>query len=407
MRNRSRNSSWTESTIFPASCTVAVPETEMWPVSTTRPDVTVHTCRSCTPRTSEIDRIASATSCGRTSSGVPSRMIRTESRSSRAVLAPIRITMKTAIKGSKMKRFVAAIARAPETTPTDPRVSPYAWRNAPRMLMFRRAERPRRVMMARFSARPASPTRNIVPPATAWGCANRPYTAKARDDAIAARSTESMKAARTSIRWYPNDICGVCGRPAIRRPARLRPNATASVPTCPASLRRASEPLQTLPEASTRAAVTAIPRAAARRRSNLRRGPWASVALPLPVEILLPLYPRIDVSVKAVVLGLGKAVGAIFVFYVGHKVNPIIERWMGRHPFGARILKILETVVRKTGWIGLVILLAIPFMSDTAVNYFYSLLNEEGTAIGRWPFIIANLIGGIVRTYLFLWLLPG
>ncbi len=133
----------------------------------------------------------------------------------------------------------------------------------------------------------------------------------------------------------------------------------------------------------------------------------AAVALPLPVEILLPLYPRIDVSVKAVVLGLGKAVGAVFVFYVGNKVNPIIERWMGRHPLGARILKILETFVRKTGWIGLVILLAIPFMSDTAVNYFYSLLNEEGTAIGRWPFIIANLIGGIVRTYLFLWLLPG
>ena len=133
----------------------------------------------------------------------------------------------------------------------------------------------------------------------------------------------------------------------------------------------------------------------------------AAVALPLPVEILLPLYPRIDVSVKAVVLGLGKAVGAIFVFYVGHKVNPLIERWMGRHPLGARILKILETFVRKTGWIGLVVLLAIPFMSDTAVNYFYSLLNEEGKAIGRWPFIIANLIGGILRTYLFLWLLPG
>ena len=72
----------------------------------------------------------------------------------------------------------------------------------------------------------------------------------------------------------------------------------------------------------------------------------AAVALPLPVEILLPLYPQIDSSVKAVVLGLGKAVGAIFVFYVGHKVNPIIERWMGRHPLGARILKILEPFVR-------------------------------------------------------------
>lgn len=134
----------------------------------------------------------------------------------------------------------------------------------------------------------------------------------------------------------------------------------------------------------------------------------AAVALPVPVEILLlpSLYPQIDTSVKAVVLGLGKAVGAIAVFYVGNKVNPYIERWMGRHPFGARVLKLLELFVRKTGWAGLTILLAIPFMSDTAVNYFYSLLNEEGHAIGRWHFVLANLIGGIVRTYLFLWLFP-
>jgi len=79
---------------------------------------------------------------------------------------------------------------------------------------------------------------------------------------------------------------------------------------------------------------------------------------------------------------------------------------MDRHPIGKKILKILEGFVRRTGWVGLTILLAIPFMSDTAVNYFYSLLNEEGHAIGRWHFVLANLIGGIVRAYLFLWLLP-
>jgi len=41
------------------------------------------------------------------------------------------------------------------------------------------------------------------------------------------------------------------------------------------------------------------------------------------------------------------------------------------------------------------------------VNYFYSLLNEEGHAVGRWHFVLANLVGGIVRAYVFLWLLPG
>ena len=133
----------------------------------------------------------------------------------------------------------------------------------------------------------------------------------------------------------------------------------------------------------------------------------AAVALPIPVELLLPLYPEIHPAVKAVVLGLGKAVGAIVVFFVGNKMNPHIERWIGRHPVGAKILKALEAFVRRTGWPGLTVLLAIPFMSDTAVNYFYSLLNEEGHAIRRWQFVLANLIGGIARALLFLWLLPG
>ena len=132
----------------------------------------------------------------------------------------------------------------------------------------------------------------------------------------------------------------------------------------------------------------------------------AAVALPIPVEIALTLNSQIDTSVKAVVLGFGKAVGAIAVFYVGYKVNPYVERWMGRHPSGARVLKALELFVRKTGWVGLTVLLAIPFMSDTAVNYFYSLLNEEGHAIGRWHFVLANLVGGIIRAYVFLWLYP-
>ena len=133
----------------------------------------------------------------------------------------------------------------------------------------------------------------------------------------------------------------------------------------------------------------------------------AAVALPIPVELFLFLPTGVDPIVRAVVLGLGKAVGAILVFFVGVRVNPWIERWMGRHSLAARILKLMERFVRRTGWIGLTILLAIPFMSDTAVNYFYSLLNEEGHAITRWHFVAANLIGGIVRALIFLWFLGG
>ena len=133
----------------------------------------------------------------------------------------------------------------------------------------------------------------------------------------------------------------------------------------------------------------------------------AAVALPIPVEALLVFHPEIDPLLKAAVLGLGKGAGAIAVFYVGNRVNPWLERWMDRHASWKKFLGALEKFVRRTGWVGLTVLLAIPFMSDTAVNYFYSLLNEEGKAVSRGHFILANVVGGAVRAVIFLWALPG
>jgi len=130
----------------------------------------------------------------------------------------------------------------------------------------------------------------------------------------------------------------------------------------------------------------------------------AAVALPIPVEPLLLPYPEIDGHVKALVLGLGKGTGAIAVFHIGRGVNLWLERWMEHHPLARRILKAMERFVRKTGWIGLTVLLAIPFMSDTAVNYFFSLLNEQGQAVSRWQFVGANVVGGLARALVFLWL---
>ncbi|HEY7588387.1 MAG TPA: hypothetical protein VIB49_06560 [Thermoplasmata archaeon] len=133
----------------------------------------------------------------------------------------------------------------------------------------------------------------------------------------------------------------------------------------------------------------------------------AAVALPTPVELLLFFYPEVSLVAKALVLGLGKGVGAIAVFYVGKGVNPWIERWMTRHAFWRRFLKVLETFVRRTREFGLAFLLAIPFMSDTAVNYLYALLNEEGRAVSRLHFVLANVIGGIARGLIVVALLPG
>jgi membrane protein YqaA with SNARE-associated domain len=137
----------------------------------------------------------------------------------------------------------------------------------------------------------------------------------------------------------------------------------------------------------------------------------AAVFLPIPVEPLLLLLPEIDLAIKAIVLGLGKAVGAIVIFHLGFAVNRRMEVWMQRHPRAGNVLNLLERFVRKTRWPGLMVLLAIPFMSDTAANYFYSLLNEEGRAVRRWQFVLANFVGGVARAYLFLlllpWVLPG
>ncbi len=121
----------------------------------------------------------------------------------------------------------------------------------------------------------------------------------------------------------------------------------------------------------------------------------AAVALPTPVEVLLPFYPEIHPLLKAIVLGLGKGVGAVAVFFVGAYANSWLEGSSKRHPRGRRVLDVLEAFVRKTGWVGLLILLAIPLMSDTAVNYFYSLLNREGRALSRWPFVSANVWAGL------------
>lgn len=132
----------------------------------------------------------------------------------------------------------------------------------------------------------------------------------------------------------------------------------------------------------------------------------AAIALPTPVELLLPFYPEVSPFLKAAVLGLGKGVGAIAVFFVGKYVNNWLERWSARHPRGRRVLDVLEAFVRKTGWIGLLVLLAIPLMSDTAVNYFYSLLNREGQAVSRWRFVLANVVGGVIRALIFLWIIP-
>src|SRR5437870_8937001 len=68
----------------------------------------------------------------------------------------------------------------------------------------------------------------------------------------------------------------------------------------------------------------------------------AAVVLPIPVELLLLLYPELNPAFKAIALGPGRAVAAIVVFFVGNRVTLYMGRGLDRHPIAKRVLKFFE-----------------------------------------------------------------
>ncbi len=126
-----------------------------------------------------------------------------------------------------------------------------------------------------------------------------------------------------------------------------------------------------------------------------------AIVLPIPIEIFL-LIPFAEgsttlLTIALAAVALGKAVGAWLVFLLGVRVEPAITRWSARAKWIAKTVAALEKFVRKTGALGLYILLSIPLMSDTLVLYFYALFNEEGKAIDQRQFILSNFLAGVNR----------
>ena len=129
-----------------------------------------------------------------------------------------------------------------------------------------------------------------------------------------------------------------------------------------------------------------------------------AIFLPIPIEFALVFALAGGIALFSAALlavALGKAVGAWLVFLLGVKVEGVIHRWSERAKLFAKILAGLEKFVRWTGAFGLYVLLSIPFMSDTAILYFYALFNEEGRAIDRRHFIVSNFLAGVNRVALF------
>jgi hypothetical protein len=123
----------------------------------------------------------------------------------------------------------------------------------------------------------------------------------------------------------------------------------------------------------------------------------ATIILPIPVEIGLILNPGTPFIFKALILGAGKAVGSILVFYVGFKVEGGVRRWSERWWFAKWFVEKCTWFVEKTGYVGLYILLSIPGMVDTIPVYAFSLFNKEGRVLKMKYFALVNFLGGITR----------
>jgi len=110
-----------------------------------------------------------------------------------------------------------------------------------------------------------------------------------------------------------------------------------------------------------------------------------AIVLPIPIEIAL-LPPLIDqrwgyLTGTALAIAAGKTFGAFLIFVFGLNVEGSVRKWSGRWRFAA----------------GLYLLLSIPLMSDTIPIYVYSVFNQEGKALERNMFLIANFLAALNR----------
>ncbi len=122
----------------------------------------------------------------------------------------------------------------------------------------------------------------------------------------------------------------------------------------------------------------------------------AAVILPIPVEVGLLLSPNTPFLWLAFVLGLGKMVGSILVFYFGLGVGDKIKIWSGRWNWFRWLVTKSEWIVDKLHYVGLYLILSLPLMSDTIPLYIFSMLNENGIFKVKW-FALVNLCAGFTR----------
>lgn len=123
----------------------------------------------------------------------------------------------------------------------------------------------------------------------------------------------------------------------------------------------------------------------------------ATLFLPVPVELMLFLSPDTPFVVKAILLGVGKSVGSIIVFYIGMNVEKPINTLSNKWGFFRMVVKFCKWLVDKLGYLGLYLILSIPIMVDTVPVYLFSIFRKDRCDRDLRLFALTNLAAGITR----------
>lgn len=123
----------------------------------------------------------------------------------------------------------------------------------------------------------------------------------------------------------------------------------------------------------------------------------ATLFLPVPVELLLFLSPATPFVFKAILLGVGKAIGSIIVFYIGMNVERPINSLTKKWGFFRMVVNFSKWLVDKLGYLGLYIILSVPIMVDTVPVYLFSIFRKDRCDRDLRLFALTNLAAGITR----------
>lgn len=132
-----------------------------------------------------------------------------------------------------------------------------------------------------------------------------------------------------------------------------------------------------------------------------------AVALILPVPLELALLPPLlghrwgYLPGIALATAAGKTVGSWIVFLLGIDMEYRIRAWSRRLPLADWLVRKTDTLIRRTGCVGLYAILSVPLMIYKIPLYLYALFNEGGKALEQRMFVVSNFLAAINRVAIF------